>query len=74
MEFSRSLNITSRKVNGDTEKKKYNYISPTATAEDMQTAITDFYSLSTNNYLDAEVIQTYESLNEMAEEEEENNG
>lgn len=74
MEFSRSINITSRKVNGDTEKKKYNYISPTATAEDMKTAITDFYSLSTNNYLDAEVIQTYESLNEMAEEEEENNG
>lgn len=67
----RALNVKSRNLSGDTETKKYNYITTdtTVTATTIKTAVQTLYTLSNNSYIDAEVEETY-SLNEAAADEE----
>lgn len=68
--MTRALNVVARKTDGTTKSRKYNYISTTATATTMKTAVQDLYSLSQNTYVDATIINSL-SLNEEADEEEE---
>lgn len=74
IEKTRALNIKMRDTKGDTSSKKYNYIKNNETATAMKTAVENLVALSSNTYIDADIIETY-SLNEAADEEEEaNNG
>lgn len=63
MATTRALNVLGRNSSGDIERKKYNYISVSATATQMYNAVTALYGLSQLGYVDAEIINTL-SLNE----------
>lgn len=69
MATTRALNVIGRTLSGDTERKKYNYISTTATATEMYNGITALYALSSNGYVDAEIINTLSLNEEKAKEE-----
>jgi len=66
---TRALNVLGRDLSGNIQRKKFNYISPTATATEMYNAVTALYGLSSYGYVDAEIVNTLSLNEEKAKEE-----